>query len=116
MACFDIRATTAAAVAILLLTVPHAASAINCLEVLATMRPCLDYLNDRASLSEACCSSVKSLNSMVTESEKVCYCLDNIATWGSDTSLLACLPEKCGVVSMCSNIGVSTDCSKYGIC
>ncbi|KAJ3689802.1 hypothetical protein LUZ61_018966 [Rhynchospora tenuis] len=116
MACFEIRAFTAAAIAILLLTAPHDANAVTCGDVTSSVAPCMAYArNGQGSPSAGCCSGVKSLNSKAatsTDRQTVCNCLKNLAkTMSFNAGAVAGLPGKCGV-NIPYAISTSTDCSK----
>ncbi|KAF3340297.1 non-specific lipid-transfer protein 1-like protein [Carex littledalei] len=116
MASFDIRAVAAAAVAILLLTAPHAVSAITCSDVASAVAPCMAYARSgQGSPSAGCCSGVKSLNAKAAtgaDRQMACTCLKNLAkTMTFNAGAVSGLPGKCGV-SVPYVISTSTDCSK----
>ncbi|KAF3334664.1 non-specific lipid-transfer protein 1-like protein [Carex littledalei] len=116
MACFDIRAVAAAAVAILLLTAPHAVSAITCGEVASAVSPCMAYARSgQGAPSAGCCSGVKSLSAKAAtaaDRQTACNCLKNLAkTVNFNSGAVSGLPSKCGV-SVPYVISTSTDCSK----
>ncbi|KAJ4732389.1 Non-specific lipid-transfer protein [Rhynchospora pubera] len=116
MACIEIRAITAAAVAILLLTAPYAANAVTCGDVATSVAPCMAYARTgQGSPSAGCCSGIKSLNLKAvtgTDRQTVCNCLKNLAkTMTFNSGAVAGLPGKCGV-SIPYAISTSTDCSK----
>lgn len=107
------------AVAILLLTAPHTASAISCGNVASAVAPCMAYARSgQGSPSASCCSGVKSLNSQAATSadrQTACSCLKNLAKSVSfNSGAVAGLPGKCGV-NVPFAISTSTDCSKYEI-
>ncbi|XP_078169263.1 non-specific lipid-transfer protein 1-like [Carex rostrata] len=116
MAYFDIRGVAAAAVAILLLTAPHVATALTCGDVASAVAPCMAYAKSgQGSPSASCCSGVKNLNSKAAttaDRQMACNCLKNLAkTVSFNSGAAAGLPGKCGV-NVPFAISMSTDCSK----
>lgn len=101
----------------LLLAVAPARSAITCGSVASQVSPCVSYIRGKGPLTPGCCNAVKMLNAEASNTisrQTVCSCLKSFtkAIPGVNYSLLAGLPNKCGV-SVPYPISPSTDCSKY---
>ncbi|CAH2056657.1 unnamed protein product [Thlaspi arvense] len=105
------------ALCIILVAAPASEAAIGCGQVVGSLSQCLNYLRGGATaVPPACCSGVRSLNSMATtraDRQVVCNCLKSAASSvpASGLSKAAGIPGKCGV-SIPYKISPSIDCSK----
>ncbi|KAJ8499948.1 hypothetical protein OPV22_010500 [Ensete ventricosum] len=101
---------------LLLVTGPHVTQAITCGQVSSALSSCIPYATGKGSLTAACCSGVKRLNSAATTSadrKTACTCIKSLISRisGLNTGLVSGIPGKCGV-SIPYAISPSTDCSK----
>ncbi|XP_051180146.1 probable non-specific lipid-transfer protein 3 [Lolium perenne] len=102
---------------VVLMAAGEASAAVTCGQVGSSLAPCIPYATGKsATLSQGCCSGMKSLNAMARTSadrQAVCRCLKSLA--GSvksvDLGVVAGAPAKCGV-SVPFPINMSTDCNK----
>ena len=111
VACMAVLCLVAVAVA------PYAEAAISCGTVTSKLAPCLGYLKSGGMVPPACCSGVKSLNSLASSTpdrQQACKCLKSGFQQipGINPGLASGLPGKCGV-NIPYPIRPSTDCSKY---
>ncbi|THU72974.1 hypothetical protein C4D60_Mb04t17880 [Musa balbisiana] len=63
---------------LLLVTAPHVTPAITCGQVTSALSSCISYATGKGSLTSACCSGVKSLNSAAKTSadrKTACTCI-----------------------------------------
>lgn len=95
---------------------PMMAQAISCGDVTKDLAPCLSYLMNGGTASDACCEGVRSiLGAAGTTSEKqtVCNCLKDAANnFGINDNYAQALPGLCNV-SVPYKISRSTNCAKY---
>ncbi|RRT60796.1 hypothetical protein B296_00012801 [Ensete ventricosum] len=104
---------------LLLLTAPHVTRAITCGQVTSALSSCISYATGKGSLTAACCSGVKSLNSAAKTSadrKAACSCIKSTVSRisGVQPGTIAGIPGKCGV-SIGFAISASTDCSNVVI-
>ena len=101
----------------ILVAAPLTEASVTCGQVTSSLAPCMPALTGGGSPSPACCSGIKSLNSMAStpaDRKAACSCLKSAAgsVKGINLSAASGLPGKCGV-HIPYPISTSVDCSKY---
>ncbi|CAL1378436.1 unnamed protein product [Linum trigynum] len=84
------------------MTATVAESALTCGQVVGSLIPCIDYLQNGGDVSSACCNGVRSLNDAAEttdDRQKACNCLKSTANTypKAKDSFAAALPDACGV-------------------
>ncbi|CAN6339367.1 unnamed protein product [Urochloa humidicola] len=101
----------------ILMAATTAVRAVTCGQVAGYLSPCVSYATGRGSSPpEACCSGVRSLNSVARttpDRQAACKCLKQIIRGmpALKPDIVAGIPSKCGV-DIPYPIRLSTDCSK----
>ncbi|GJZ25410.1 non-specific lipid-transfer protein-like protein [Tanacetum coccineum] len=102
-------------VACMVLFAPHA-NALTCRQVVATLPPCLKYLQDGGPLPPVCCKGVRRLNNLArttADRRTACGC---VKSWNGYTKHIKTkraiqLPGKCGI-NLPYMISTRTDCTR----
>lgn len=104
------------AIVFLVVAAPLAEATVTCGSVSKNVAQCITFLKGGVSPSVACCSGVKTLNSIAStpaDRKTACGCLKSAAASieGINYKNAAQLPAKCGV-KISYAISPNTDCSK----
>ncbi|KAI8533926.1 hypothetical protein RHMOL_Rhmol10G0048700 [Rhododendron molle] len=97
-------------------TAKPSAASITCSQIDSALAPCISYLTQAGTPSQACCNGVRSIKAMTPnkpDRQMACNCAKQAAgrvrTIRDDAA--AALPQKCGV-SFGVSVSRNTDCSK----